>query len=165
MKNEDLRRYFDKIKEGTNGDNASNSNIIDYQNGESIHIEDIKEEYYKYLELEEDIDNYIEEEDLDDVNDCDKIKAHFKNRINEDLFMFNQGFLKDFVEYMIIKINKNNENIRKANMIYNKTGNGATTTKITIPVTWAKKLGFSIENKAAKIYLKDNKIIIEKEEN
>lgn len=28
---------------------------------------------------------------------------------------------------------------RKANMIFNKNGNGFDTTRITIPVTWAKK--------------------------
>ena len=124
MKNEDLRRFFNDIKERTSGDNTSNSDIIDYQNGESMHIDDIKDEYYNYLELVEQIDNYIEDEDLDNINDQDKIKTHFKNKIDEDLFLFNQGLLKDFVEYMIIKINKNNENIRKANMIFNKNGNG-----------------------------------------
>ena len=63
---------------------------------------------------------------------------------------------------MITKINKQNENQRKANMIFNKNGNGSDTTRITIPVIWAKKLGFTSEDREAIIRLKDNKIIIEK---
>lgn len=110
MKNEDLKRYFNKIKEGIGGNNVSNSEIIDYANGKSIDIKQIEDEYYKYKELEEEIDNYINDEYLDSVNDSDKIKAHFKNQIDEDLFLFNQGFLKDFVEYMIAKIELKEKN-------------------------------------------------------
>ncbi len=165
MKNEDLENYFKKIRNLTNGDNTSNSEIIDYSNGNSISIKEIEEEYYKYKDLEEEIDNYIEDEDLDDVSDADIIKEHFKNKIDEDLFLYNQAFLKDFCEYMSTKIKKQNENMRKANVIFGENGNGSLSTKITLPVPWIKKLGFSEDNKNAIIRLQDNKIIIEKEEN
>lgn len=53
---------------------------------------------------------------------------------------------------------------RKANMIFNKNGNGFDTTRITIPVTWAKKIGFTRENKSCILILNnDDEIIIRKE--
>lgn len=163
MKREELEDCFKKIRNLTNGDNTSNSEIIDYSNGNSISIDEVEKEYYKYKELEEEIDNYIEDEDLDDVLDADKIKEHFKYRIDEDLFLYNQAYLKDFCEYMSTKIEKQNENIRKANVIFGKNGNGFVSTKISLPVPWIKKLGFTEDNKNAIISLKNNKIIIEKE--
>ena len=163
MKREVLENYFNKIKILTNGDNTSNSEIIDYSNGNSISIDEVEKEYYKYKELEEEIDNYIEDEYLDDVLDADKIKEHFKYRIDEDLFLYNQAYLKDFCEYMSTKKEKQNENMRKANDIFGKNGNGFVSTKIALPVPWIKKLGFTEDNKNAIISLQDNKIIIEKE--
>lgn len=161
MKREILERYFNNIKEKTNGENISNSEIIDYENGNSISIDELEDEYYKYLELCNQISAYIEENDLDDIKDKEEIKKYFKE-IDDDLFEFSQAVLVDFEEYMIIKINKQNESQRKANMIFNKNGNGSDTTRITIPVVWAKKLGFTLEDREAIIRLKDNKIIIEK---
>lgn len=109
MKNQDLKNYFNKIKEGTDGNNSSDTDIIDYKNGESIHISDIEKEYYNYLDLVDNIDIYIESNDLDDVFDADEIKKHFADTVDEDLFLFNQACLKDFVDYMVTKINKLNK--------------------------------------------------------
>lgn len=53
---------------------------------------------------------------------------------------------------------------RNANMIFNKNGNGFDTTKITIPVVWAKELGFTKDDKTAILKFDSNKIIIEKGE-
>ena len=53
---------------------------------------------------------------------------------------------------------------RNANMIFNKNGNGFDTTKITIPVVWAKELGFTKDDKTAILKFDGNKIIIEKGE-
>lgn len=161
MKTELLRKYFKKILEGTNGNNSSNSDIIDYENGTSISIAEIEEEYKKYIDLQEEIDEYIENNYLDNVLDKEAIKKHF-SEIDEDLFEFNQAILKEFDEYMIIKINKNNKNIRKANLMFNKNGNGSTTTRISIPVPWAKELGFTEGNKTAIIKLMKDEIIIKK---
>lgn len=51
---------------------------------------------------------------------------------------------------------------RKANVIFNKNGNGFLTTKITIPVPFIKELGFTEEDKEAIITIDGEKIIIEK---
>lgn len=162
MKREVLENYFNKIKISTDGDNTSNSEIIDYSNGNSISIDEVEKEYYKYKDLEEDIDIYIESEDLDSVSDADKIKEHFKNKVDEDLFLYDQAFLKDFCDYMTVIIEKQNEKIRKANVIFNKNGNGFISTKITLPVPWTKKLGVSEEDREVRIELDDHKIIISK---
>lgn len=104
MKREKLLNYFEKIKELTAGNNLSDSSIIDYENGMSISLDELEEEYEKYIKLQDKIDDYIEENDLDDVINKDQIKNHF-SRINENCFKFNQAVLKDFVDYMTIIIN------------------------------------------------------------
>lgn len=161
MKRENLVKIFNEIKEKTFGDNTSNSDFIDYDNGNSISIDEVEEEYYKYLDLCDEISDYIEDNDLDDVKDKEQIKKHFR-KIDDDLFEFHQAVLVDFVEYMTIKLNKQNENQRKANMIFNKSGSGSITTKITIPIKWARDLEFTPENREAIIKLENNRIIIEK---
>lgn len=162
MKREELIKYFEEIKEKTKGNNTSNSEIIDYENRNSISIDELEDEYYKYLDLQQEIEEYAEENDLDNISDKEKIERHF-NYIDKNLFEFNQAILVDFIEYMTIKINKINENQRKANMMFNKNGAGSDTTRITIPVVWAKKLGFTSEDRRAIIKLAENQIIIEKE--
>ena len=164
MKRELLLRYFNEINEKTGGDNTSNSEIIDYDNGNSIDIYQLEDEYYKYLDLCDEISDYIEENDLDDIKDYKEIIKHFKE-IDSDLFDYRQAVLEDFVKYMTIKINKQNEKQRKANMLFNKNGNGADTTRITIPVVWAKKLGFTSEDREAIITLEEDTIIIKKNYN
>ena len=164
MKEEQIKKYFEKIKEATGGDNTSNSEIIDYENGNSIDIRQIEEEYYKYIELQDEISDYIEDNDLDDVSDKNEIIEHYKDKIDEDLFEFGQAVLVNFIEYMTIKIKKQNAKQRKANMMFNKNGNGADTTRITIPVIWARKLGYTENDKTAIIKLKENSIEIIKED-
>ena len=106
MKTELLKKFFEEIKLKTHGDNTSNSEIIDYDDGTSISINEVEQEYYNYLDLQNEISEYIEENDLDDVSNKNEIKKHFVDRINEDLFEYNQAVLKDFVDYMAIKLNK-----------------------------------------------------------
>lgn len=55
--------------------------------------------------------------------------------------------------------------IRKAKIIFSKNGQGATTTKITLPVSWIKELGFDKADREVTIELDENKIIIRKEGN
>lgn len=105
MKTETLRIYFRKILEATNGDNTSDKGIIDYKNGTSISIDEIEKAYYEYLELQERISDYIEENDLSDTSDREKIMKHFSD-VDEDYFLFDQGLLKDFVDYMVVKVSK-----------------------------------------------------------
>ena len=106
MKTELLKKFFEEIKLKTHGDNTSNSEIIDYDDGTSISIDEVEQEYYNYLDLQDEISEYIEENDLDDVINKDEIKRHFADKINEDLFEYNQAVLKDFVDYMAVKLNK-----------------------------------------------------------
>ena len=53
---------------------------------------------------------------------------------------------------------------REQNMSYGLTGNKykSRTTRMTIPVPWADELGFTPEDRKAKITLDNDKIIIEK---
>lgn len=102
----ELIKKFEKIKELTNGNNTNNSEIIDYLNGFSISISEIKEEYYKYIELQQKIDDYIYSKDLDDVINEKEIKEHFKNFVSSEYFNLNQATLIDF-EYYITKLIKN----------------------------------------------------------
>lgn len=110
IKYSDLKICFRKILESTHGNNTSDADIIDYKTGYCISIDELKDEYIKYKELEAKIDKYIEDNNLDSVNDSEQIKEYFKNEIDKDLFIYNQGFLRDFTDYMIKKIDKINDN-------------------------------------------------------
>lgn len=55
--------------------------------------------------------------------------------------------------------------IRKANIIFNKNGNGFQSNKITLPVGWIKEMNFSENDKQAIIEFDSNKIIIRKVNN
>lgn len=167
MKTEDLRIYFRKIKEGTNGTDVSNpGETIDFENGNSITINEIKNEYSKYLELCQEVDDYIEDyesRDLYTTIKYDDLVKHFENIIDEDYFKYNESCLKDFVDYMVTKINKKNECVRKVNLMFAKNGNGYTTTRITIPVPWAKELGFTEQDRTGILLLEEGKVILKKE--
>lgn len=52
--------------------------------------------------------------------------------------------------------------VRKVNVMFNKNGQGFTTTRISLPVPFVRELGINEENREAIIYLENNKIIIEK---
>lgn len=163
MKKETLKKYFNKIMEETSGVCNNDSEIIDYSNGNSISIDEIEEEYYNYLNLQDEIDNYIENENLDDVFDEKKIKNYFSNKISDEYFRFNQAVLRNFIDYMSTKINNQNSKIRKVNVIFNKNGNGYLTTKINVPVPWIKELGFTERSKTGMLFLEEGKIILKKE--
>lgn len=49
---------------------------------------------------------------------------------------------------------------RKAKIIFNKTGAGNVTPRVTLPATWIKKLGLDKENREVKIKFDNEKIII-----
>lgn len=54
--------------------------------------------------------------------------------------------------------------VRKANIICNKTGQGYNTYKISLPNKWVQELNITPENRAVNISLEDNKIVIKKAE-
>ena len=64
----------------------------------------------------------------------------------------------------IKKVSNQYSEQRKANMMFNKNGNGADTTRITIPVMWARKLGYTENDKTAIIKLNEKSIEIIKED-
>lgn len=51
---------------------------------------------------------------------------------------------------------------RIANMMFNETGAGSVTTRITIPVPWARKMGFTKLDRKALILFDGNRILIKK---
>lgn len=53
---------------------------------------------------------------------------------------------------------------RNANIMFNQNGNGSDTTRITLPVTWIKEMGFTSKDRIANISFENDKIIIEKGE-
>jgi hypothetical protein len=53
---------------------------------------------------------------------------------------------------------------RKAKILFCKTGNNSTTTKITLPVPWVRAIGSTPEDREVTIKLEDNKITITKED-
>lgn len=52
---------------------------------------------------------------------------------------------------------------RKANIMFNKNGNGNLTTRISLPVPWIKDMGLSEANREVVIEYEDEKITIKKE--
>lgn len=54
--------------------------------------------------------------------------------------------------------------IRIANIIFSRNGNGFVTNKITLPVNWVKELGFNENDKKSFIEIFENRIIIRKVE-
>ena len=56
----------------------------------------------------------------------------------------------------------NSEEKRDVKIMWAKTGNGSTTTRVTLPVPWVRQLGLTEDNRVATLELKDNQIIITK---
>lgn len=52
---------------------------------------------------------------------------------------------------------------RKANIMFNKNGNGNLTTRITLPVPWIKDMGLNENNREVLIEYNNEKITIKKE--
>lgn len=110
--NDKLLKHFTEIMYGTRGSNTAKAEIINYKNGNSITFDEIKEEYIKYQKLDEDIEKYAEDNNLDtlSVSDRNAIIEQFKDKVDIDLFSRCYGILRDFTDYMIRKIEKENEN-------------------------------------------------------
>lgn len=56
-----------------------------------------------------------------------------------------------------------NDKIRTANVMFNKNGNGFTTTRVSLPVPFVKALGITENDRLVIIELDDNKITIRKQ--
>lgn len=51
---------------------------------------------------------------------------------------------------------------RKAKLVLNKSGNGSSTFRATLPTKWIRQMGLDEENRDVEIKFKDDKIIIRK---
>lgn len=54
---------------------------------------------------------------------------------------------------------------RELNISFHKSGNGYTTTRLSLPINWVKELGISKDERKVIVTLEDGKITIEKAEN
>lgn len=113
-----------------------------YNNTEKEHQKEIA--YFKMLEQNFGI--ILDEKKLQSINE----------ELNEELENFTNNLSNAFSR------DDSDNNSRYVNMIFNKNGNGNVTTKINIPVPWAKKLGFTNDYREGVLLLKDDKIILMK---
>lgn len=51
---------------------------------------------------------------------------------------------------------------RNLKIQFAKSGNGYSTTRITLPINWIKEMGINPDEREVKVTFKDSKIIIEK---
>lgn len=51
---------------------------------------------------------------------------------------------------------------RELNVIFTESKSGSTTTKLSVPITWLRRLGVTKEDREVKISIEDNRIVIEK---
>lgn len=52
---------------------------------------------------------------------------------------------------------------RILNVIFNKSGSGSTSTRVTIPITWLKEMNITKDDRQVKVTFDGEKIIIQKE--
>lgn len=104
----DTRKEMEKINNLLNGvlTNDLKSSVIDYKfNGEykSVWNSDVDKLYQVYIDLQYDIDYYIDENDLDDVLNKETIINHFINNniIGSFYFERNQATLIDFEQFVV----------------------------------------------------------------
>lgn len=97
-----MDKYFKEINEILGG--SITEDIIDFGDNQSISLAEIEQEYLVYKSIEDEIDEYIEENDLDDLADYDTITSHFSKY--ESYFSFPQAVLIDFVKFVVKRIYK-----------------------------------------------------------
>lgn len=102
-----IRRKMERINNLLNGELTHDLkySVIDYKfNGDfkSLWSDEVEKLYQDYIDLQDEIDRYIENSGLDDVLDKDKIKDYFKNEniINDYYFEINQAVLIDFEQFV-----------------------------------------------------------------
>ena len=162
MNKEFLKKCFNLVLEKCHRDNSSDEDIIDFENGQSIDKSFIENEYEKYIDLQNKIDDYIEENDLDDtsLNDIKIVEENIPE--SKDYLRYNQACLIDFEDYIVKVVENELDKVRVAKMIFSKNGNGFLTTKIAIPVPWVKEMNLTEDDRECILEFKDNQIIIKK---
>ena len=82
--------------------NVSNDYYIDFEDGSSISVDDIREIINLYDRIDDEIERYIEDNDLDNVFDEEEIKRHFKEYDENGFFDMDQATLKSLAEFALI---------------------------------------------------------------
>lgn len=94
------KKIWEKLINYYKGDiSISGGHFIDFKNGFSIGENEIEKIIDKYLDIEEQIETYIDENNLDNVMDQEKIKAEFPEF--EKYFSYNQAVLKNIEEFAV----------------------------------------------------------------
>ena len=86
--------------------NVSNDYYIDFEDGSSISVDDIREIINLYDRIDDEIESYIEDNDLNNVFDEEEIKCHFKEYDENGFFCVNQAVLMP-VEVFALEVYKN----------------------------------------------------------
>lgn len=104
----DIRRKMEKINNLLNGEltNDLKYSVIDYEfNNEikSLWSDEVEKLYQEYTDLQDEIDRFIENNELDDVLDKETIINHFVNNniIGNFYFEINQAVLVDFEQFVV----------------------------------------------------------------
>lgn len=104
--NEYLEKVFLFLSDKFNAEKSDGILDLDKNFNISFSKDDLVQEYRDYKELEEDLDDYIDENNLDDLKDYKIIVKHFENKFDFISFEPVQAVLDDFKEYMAQKIEK-----------------------------------------------------------
>lgn len=105
MKIEEKNQIMNWLKNNINKEvkeQQSSDEYIDFADETSFGIYDIEECEKEYNKINEEIEEYIEENNLDNVNDNEKIQKHFEKFVK---YMYaNQACIYDFKDFLKIKI-------------------------------------------------------------
>lgn len=86
--------------------NYSDVYYIDFEDGSYLTVDDIREIIKLYDSIDDEIERYIEDNDLDDSTDEKKIKSHFEEYDEKGFFYVNQAALRP-VEVFALEVYKN----------------------------------------------------------
>ena len=81
--------------------NISNDYYIDFEDGSYLSTEDIREIINLYDRIDDEIESYIEDNDLDNVFNEEEIKCHFKEYDENGFFDMDQATLKPLADFAL----------------------------------------------------------------
>ncbi len=113
MRSEAKRRVFRYMCENFPKELLAESTVdylLDFKNGEAIYYlsdsyddDPIAQLYIEYCEMEDLLDWYIEDNDLDDCCDYEQIVNHFSDWEEKGYFRYNQAILIEFEDFALSK--------------------------------------------------------------
>ena len=98
--------YESIMKNVPTATNDSDVYYIDFEDERYTTIDDIREIIKLYDSIDDEIERYIEDNDLDDVLDEKKIKSHFEEYDKKGFFYVNQAALRP-VEVFALEVYMN----------------------------------------------------------